>query len=141
MENNVKQRLIEFIKSKGISIRQFCNTIGASPAFVANIVKSIQPDKIDRIAKHYPELNTGWLLTGEGHMLKPAKNQFSQIPEERIEEIMADTLKEKLIELYNDGIIYPAAVHNRIIAEKDKRIEELQREIWELQKQLKEVGE
>lgn len=72
-------------------------------------------------------------------MLLPAKNPFSQITEDRIEEIMTETLKEKLIELYNDGVIYPAAVHNRIMAEKDKRIEELQREIWELQKKLNEV--
>lgn len=141
MESTVKQRLREFIQSKGISTRQFCNTIGVSPAFVSNIVKSIQPDKIDSIAKHYPEINTGWLLTGEGQMLKPTKNPFSQISEDRIEEIMTETLSEKLMELYSAGEIYPATVHNRILAEKDKRIEELQREIWELQKQLKEVGE
>lgn len=70
MHNTVKQRLKEFIQYKGISIRQFCLSIGASPAFVANIVKSIQPDKINSITNQYPELNTGWLLTGEGEMLK-----------------------------------------------------------------------
>lgn len=73
-------------------------------------------------------------------MYNPPKNPFSQIPEERIEGIMTETLSEKLMELYNAGEIYPAAVLNRILAEKDKRIEELQREIWELQKKLNEVG-
>lgn len=70
MNSPVKQRLINYIKHKGISIRQFCLSIGASPSFVANIVKSIQPDKINSIANQYPDLNTGWLLTGEGKMLK-----------------------------------------------------------------------
>lgn len=70
MNNPVKQRLKDFITYKGISTRQFCLSIGASPAFVANIVKSIQPDKINSIANQYPDLNTGWLLTGEGEMLK-----------------------------------------------------------------------
>lgn len=32
--------------------------------------KSIQPDKISNIAAVYPDLNTGWLLTGEGEMLR-----------------------------------------------------------------------
>jgi transcriptional regulator with XRE-family HTH domain len=70
MENTVKQRLKKFIKSKGISERQFCLQIGASPAFVANIVQSIQPNRVNSIANQFPDLNTGWLLTGEGEMLK-----------------------------------------------------------------------
>ncbi len=43
-----------------------CNLSG----YVNNIRVSIQPDKITSIALHFPELNTGWLLTGEGEMLK-----------------------------------------------------------------------
>ena len=31
---------------------------------------SMQPEKVTSIAERYPELNTGWLLTGEGDMLK-----------------------------------------------------------------------
>ena len=73
MENTVKQRLKKFIKSKGISERQFCLQIGASPAFVANIVQSIQPNRVNSIANQFPDLNTGWLLTGEGEMLKTGK--------------------------------------------------------------------
>lgn len=77
MENTVKQRLKKFIKSKGISERQFCLQIGASPAFVANIVQSIQPNRVNSIANQFPDLNTGWLLTGEGEMLKPSLPQKS----------------------------------------------------------------
>ena len=32
--------------------------------------KSIDPEKLQSIAKNYPDLNTGWLMTGEGEMLK-----------------------------------------------------------------------
>ena len=71
MESSVKDRLIEFLKYKGIGQNRFAQTIGVSAGYVNNIRKSIQPDKINSIAKFYPELNTGWLLTGEGEMLKP----------------------------------------------------------------------
>ena len=72
---SVKQRLTEFIEYKGISKSEFCRTIGVSNAFVTSIVKSIQPDKLQRIALNYPDLNTAWLLTGEGGMIKGDGNQ------------------------------------------------------------------
>ena len=31
---------------------------------------SIQPDKVTNIARYFSDLNAGWLLTGEGEMLR-----------------------------------------------------------------------
>ena len=59
MQTTTKERLIQFIEYKNIPKRRFCQTIGVSEAYVSNINKSIQPDKINKIAKSYPELNTG----------------------------------------------------------------------------------
>ena len=42
---------------------------------------SIQPEKVLMIAKQFPDLNTGWLLTGEGEMLK-ADQELTREPEE-----------------------------------------------------------
>lgn len=67
---SVKERLKEYLLYKGISMRQFSIKIGVSNSYVNNINKSIQPDKLNSISKHYPDLNTGWLMTGEGEMLK-----------------------------------------------------------------------
>lgn len=107
METTVKQRLTKFINYKGISIRQFCLSIGASPAFVANIVKSIQPDKVNSITNQYPDLNTGWLLTGEGEMLKnnmpndhAEKNEFLiaylREKDRKIEELLQENIRLKI---------------------------------------------
>lgn len=74
MENTVKERLIEFLKFKGVSKSEFGERIGVSNAYVTSIRKSIQPDKIQAIALNYPELNTAWLLTGEGEMLKATQS-------------------------------------------------------------------
>lgn len=79
MENTVKERLKEFIKLKKISVNKFEQACGLSTGYVGNIRVSIQPDKIKSIAHIFPDLNTGWLLTGEGEMLKeqPMVNSFS----------------------------------------------------------------
>ena len=66
----VKERLKEFIEYKGISIRSFESTCGLSYGYVGNMRQSIQPDKVTKIAHCFPDLNTGWLLSGEGSMLK-----------------------------------------------------------------------
>ena len=70
MEKTVKQRLIKFIKYKSISQGKFEKAIGVSNGFVNNISKSIGVEKVQRISDVFPELNMGWVLTGEGEMLK-----------------------------------------------------------------------
>lgn len=71
----VKERLKEFISFKKMSDRQFSLSIGASGGYVNSISRSIQPDKIHSISVSYPELNTEWLLTGLGGMLKNSEPQ------------------------------------------------------------------
>jgi phage repressor protein C with HTH and peptisase S24 domain len=80
--DSVKQRLISFLKHEKISQRAFEISVDLSNGYVNNINKSIQPDKVQRITLRYPNLNTGWLLTGDGEMLKESKinEQTDQIP-------------------------------------------------------------
>ena len=70
METTVKERLIAFIKYRGMNKYNFEKACGFSTGFVANMRVSLQPTKITSIAHNFPELNTGWLLTGEGEMIK-----------------------------------------------------------------------
>lgn len=77
MNSSVKQRLIEFAKTKEKSVRAFEMRTGLTVGYVNAIRVSIQPDKLQRIASYYPDLNTGWLLTGEGEMLKTASPSYS----------------------------------------------------------------
>jgi transposase len=80
---SVKERLIEFVKYKGISNSEFCRRIGVSNAFISSMVKSIQPDKLKSITSSFPELNTGWLMTGEGEMLKDANTEYKSELQEK----------------------------------------------------------
>lgn len=68
--STVKDRLISFLQSEGISKADFCRTIGVSAAYITSMRRSIAPDKLKSIALEYPQLSQQWLLTGEGEMLK-----------------------------------------------------------------------
>lgn len=138
MEDTVKERLTVFLKFKGISKSEFGRRIGVSSAFVSSMRKSIQPDKIKSIALNFPDLNTVWLLTGEGEMLKnPAENldnstkdstfipnSYSGLTDEQIEKEMEDVIMRKLLKMYEDGLIYSAAS----VKEYQQRIAELMNE-------------
>lgn len=67
---NIKERFAEFIQYKGLSRRKFQDKIGVSNSYIQNISNSIGKEVLNRLSIQFPELNTGWLLTGEGEMLK-----------------------------------------------------------------------
>ena len=70
MEDSVKERLIEFISAQKISVNKFEKECGLSVGYVKNMRKSISPGKLRSIAQSFPDLNPGWLMTGEGTMLR-----------------------------------------------------------------------
>lgn len=70
MEETIKERLVAYLKFKGINKSEFGRIIGVSNAYISSIRKSIQPDKVEKIASSFPDLDVSWLVTGEGEMIK-----------------------------------------------------------------------
>jgi phage repressor protein C with HTH and peptisase S24 domain len=66
----MRERLMEFIKEKDISNRKFLLKCGLSGTYINTLTGNPSGDTIKKIEAAYPELNTDWLLTGEGEMLK-----------------------------------------------------------------------
>ena len=69
MEQSVKERIIIFIKKKGISQKKFETLAKLSNGYLNNLKHSPTVDKLHSILNAFPELNRTWLLTGEGEML------------------------------------------------------------------------
>lgn len=70
METTIKDRLITFMKQKGISHRKFETEVGLSNGYLSKLVNSPTAAKLQMIISTYPDLNDKWLLTGEGPMLR-----------------------------------------------------------------------
>lgn len=68
--SEVKRRLEAFIAYLGISTRAFERDAHVAVGFVRSIRQSISPAKQKLIQNAYPDLNIGWLLTGEGEMFR-----------------------------------------------------------------------
>lgn len=69
MSANIKERTIEFIKYKGITMKHFEQKCNLSSGYVTSMRKGFGQDKLNNVLKMFPELNREWLLYGEGEML------------------------------------------------------------------------
>lgn len=82
----VSERLIEFIKYKGLSKKSFENQCNISGGTVDRITSKSYSTTFGSIANAFPDLNIDWLKNGDGNMLK-GTDQVSS--------------KEKLIPFYD----------------------------------------
>lgn len=93
-QNSVKNRLLDFLKYKGISQSKFEQQCGISNGYVNNIRKGIKNEMFDKkIAPNFPELSKAWLLLGEGSMLIPQIEEV--VPEEEDEDDLVLFLRDE----------------------------------------------
>jgi len=62
------ERMKEYLDYKGISKYKFCNDLGFSNKFLDNS-SNMGTDKACKILHYFPDINSQWLLTGNGPML------------------------------------------------------------------------
>lgn len=81
MENAILQRLRLFIKSKGMTIKFFAETIG-SPEGTLSVMfqRGTNPsiELIIKILSKFPQLSANWLLVGIGEMESPDQPQIGK---------------------------------------------------------------
>ncbi len=73
--SQIVERIGVFIKQKGVSVRSFEQSIGASNGSIGKAIANgsdINSAWVSKIIDTYPEINTSWLVTGEGDMLNSA---------------------------------------------------------------------
>lgn len=67
----LQERLKIFITSLDSSVLAFENKCGMAPGTVNKMSDKSRPKTLEKIHKQFPQLNMGWLQTGEGQMLNP----------------------------------------------------------------------
>ncbi|MCR4823882.1 MAG: helix-turn-helix transcriptional regulator [Bacteroidales bacterium] len=72
----MNKRLQQFLSAENISQSQFAETIGVARASISHILAGRNKpgfDFIESMARHFPELNLEWLITGRGKMYSTQK--------------------------------------------------------------------
>jgi phage repressor protein C with HTH and peptisase S24 domain len=69
MSNGIKERTIQFVKHKGLKMKEFEELCNLSSGYVTSMRKGYGQEKLNNVLTVFPELNREWLLYGEGSML------------------------------------------------------------------------
>lgn len=69
-----KERIKQFMAHLKMGQKAFEDRCGLSNGYINNIKENIGAGKLSQVTKAFPELNTEWLLTGKGDMLKDSTN-------------------------------------------------------------------
>ena len=68
----IKDRTLQFIKFKGLTMKAFESRCGLSTGYVTSMRKGYGALKLTNVLTAFPDLNRDWLLFGEGPMLRTA---------------------------------------------------------------------
>lgn len=67
---DMRDRLLQYIRYKGMTGYQFCKEAGFTVNFLQWGTKGISSKSMHKIGQAFPDLNLQWVATGEGEMLK-----------------------------------------------------------------------
>ena len=126
-------RLNTLIKALGITMRFFSSSIGIAPTNLIKMLKGGRPitDKtLNRIAVAFPQINIGWLKTGEGEMLLSAT--FQRRVDFQSEVKLQATDLSKLIDSLVSALDEQSALTRKAMAQTDKAMENTARLIVEI---------
>lgn len=122
----ILDRVVVFAEYLNISLRSFSLSIGASAGYLHRLKTSgsnIGGDYIEKIIESYPQLNSIWLVTGEGQMIKKESGVEEQaslygttdfFKQALLQYLDDQEVKEKLIKtLHKPPAPYPSAKSKR----------------------------
>ena len=98
MENTVKQRLVLYLKEKGIGQKKFEMSAGLSNGYINNLKNTPSASMLPKILGACPDINREWLLTGVGDMLVRDDSE-----EQAVGNPIVDDFKGSLGALIGDG--------------------------------------
>ncbi len=85
----VKDRIKLFIAHLDVTNQAFEKACGLSNGYIANMRKGVGDYALEQISKKYPELNTTWLLTGDGAMLNESPKELHKVADTEIGNLLA----------------------------------------------------
>jgi hypothetical protein len=119
MEKTINDRIGELITALKKNHKTFAESIGKSPTVIYNTVNGRNKpsfDVLESICEVYPQVNTTWLLKGEGEMMVTESKQIDVAPDAYLQAHIR-RLEQSFSNLANQ------------LEVKDKQIEGLQRTV------------
>ncbi len=95
----MKDRIIKFIEAEHISAAEFADKIGVQRSSVSHVLNGRNNPGfsfIQKILESFSNINSRWLLTGEGDIYINKKNGVEQVPKTLFTDVKKPQVSEKL---------------------------------------------
>lgn len=126
---NVKDRIFEYLKYKGVSITKAESLLCWSKGALLKS-NSISSDRLGEFYLRFSDVSPEWLLTGKGEMLLMSEGIKDNLNEEDLAKRVASIpIDPDMVNFYED-----------IIKRKDEEILKLQGEVYRLMMEIKKVS-
>lgn len=76
--DGIKERVLQFIEYKGLSVQSFERSVGLSNGAVSKMGNSTRQGTLDKIKSAFPEINISWLKEGTGDMIDLSSSRITQ---------------------------------------------------------------
>lgn len=139
--DNVGKEIKEYFKAQGISQRKAAAMLGTTQQVVGSLLNGKSFGK--RTAANWHDVfgfNAAWLITGVGSMFEADDNQNESTVKTAVAD-SSDAVASEVLRLITNGDLFPASVvkaKDELIAEKDKEIQRLNRELGALRNELEQ---
>lgn len=134
--SGIKDRLLAFLKHLGMGQANFEKATGLSNGLINNMKDNLSTKSLNKISAKFPQLNSSWLLTGEGNMLTDGRGDNSIIHFTNVDlgkEIGA--MSERLIRIEAHLEVY----ENAIAGLQSKTHTEFMRKVGALRSEVSEA--
>lgn len=121
-----------YLSCKGLKKATFEQSVGAAQGFVNNIGKSIGGAYVEKISRIYPDLSIGWLLSGEGEMLKQVSSNVQIGDGNMNQQGNTTTTTSKTTNNYNRGCEQSEKANGEIITRMLETLSEQSKKHLEL---------
>lgn len=132
--NSIVFKIKQYLDHKGIATSAAEKEIGVSNGTLSKPFKAnttIKTNTLKKFLRKYNDINTEWLLTGKGEMLKREILSFSSTKkvENTFSDFIAHSKEEKLILMENIDL------HKKLNTILEEKVQKLEEEIKDLKKE------
>jgi transcriptional regulator with XRE-family HTH domain len=125
------ERINLILKSRNLNAAQFADEIGVQRSSVSHILTGRNNASLDFLLKvltRYPEIDTDWLLTGKGVMVRSSSSCSKNISEAKMNETTHATSIPSIMDIPVDLFRQPTVIREEIKGkdiDKDEKITEI----------------
>ncbi len=138
----IKDRMIEFIDSKGIVKERFYEMIEMTSASFRGPARNspINSDAIKKMLENFPDLNLYWLITGKGQMINTSScNTITTITDNGSDSSYSNNKNSE--NSTNNYYTYPLESESKMLSVKDYEIQSLKDTIQVLGDTIKSLND